>query len=301
MPGKRSSRKENEESNFTKEATDLFGTTDLYEILNLKKKTAGPAEKIKKAYYKASLKYHPDRVNNRLHHEEASETKVSSSNGAKEAESDKDVTELATRKFQLIGKAYAILSDEEKRKIYDETGVIDDDSVISSERDWSDYWRVLFKKVTVKDLEDFEQNYKNSDEERNDLKAAYLKHEGDMTGILTEIMCTTQDEDEERLGEILKELISNEELPDFHKFSNESDKKKKARKRRADKEAREAAAAMEEIKAKNGSLAAGNDDDFLTKMIQKRQSDRGERMGSFLDQLGEKYSKKSSTGSKNKK
>jgi DnaJ family protein C protein 9 len=52
---------------------------------------------VKRAYYKKSLKVHPDRV----------------------GEEDK---ENATEKFQTLGKVYSILSDKEKRKIYDETG-----------------------------------------------------------------------------------------------------------------------------------------------------------------------------------
>ena len=52
---------------------------------------------VKRAYYKQSLKVHPDRV----------------------SEEEK---ENATEKFQTRGKVYSILSDKEKRKIYDETG-----------------------------------------------------------------------------------------------------------------------------------------------------------------------------------
>lgn len=52
---------------------------------------------VKKAYYKQSLKVHPDRV-------------------------DDENKDVATEKFQTLGKVYTILSDTEKRKIYDETG-----------------------------------------------------------------------------------------------------------------------------------------------------------------------------------
>ncbi len=61
-----------------------------YEILQVSK-DATTAE-IKKAYRKLALKYHPDK-----------------NPGDKEAE----------EKFKLINEAYAVLSDEEKRKIYD--------------------------------------------------------------------------------------------------------------------------------------------------------------------------------------
>ena len=66
-----------------------------YEILNLKKDAT--KSEIKKAYYKLAQKYHPDKV----------------------SENDR---EEATKKFQEIGEAYEVLSDPEKRKIYDVSG-----------------------------------------------------------------------------------------------------------------------------------------------------------------------------------
>ena len=53
---------------------------------------------VKRAYHKLSLKVHPDRVKD-----------------------DKKKAD-ATKKFQAMGKAYAVLSDKEKKAIYDETG-----------------------------------------------------------------------------------------------------------------------------------------------------------------------------------
>ena len=52
---------------------------------------------IKKAYYKLAKKYHPDKA-------------------------PTDKKDEYTQKFQTIGEAYEILSDEEKRKIYDQYG-----------------------------------------------------------------------------------------------------------------------------------------------------------------------------------
>jgi len=52
---------------------------------------------VRKAYYKLSLKVHPDRV-------------------------AADELELATRKFQALGKIYEILSDDDRRAVYDEDG-----------------------------------------------------------------------------------------------------------------------------------------------------------------------------------
>ncbi len=66
---------------------------DYYEILEVSRDADG--ETIKKAYRKLALKYHPDR-----------------NQGDKEAE----------EKFKRINEAYEILSDENKRSIYDRYG-----------------------------------------------------------------------------------------------------------------------------------------------------------------------------------
>lgn len=56
---------------------------------------------------------------------------------------------------QILGKVYSVLSDQEQRAVYDEQGTVDEDSdVLSQDRDWETYWRLLFKKVE-KDSGDF--------------------------------------------------------------------------------------------------------------------------------------------------
>lgn len=50
--------------------------------------------------------------------------------------------------LQVLGKLYAVLSDKEQRVVYDEQGVVDEESdVLSQDRSWEDYWRLLFPKV----------------------------------------------------------------------------------------------------------------------------------------------------------
>lgn len=66
---------------------------DYYEVLGVGKDAS--AEEIKKAYRKSAMKYHPDR-----------------NPGDKEAE----------EKFKECGEAYEVLSDDEKRKRYDQFG-----------------------------------------------------------------------------------------------------------------------------------------------------------------------------------
>jgi len=66
---------------------------DYYEVLEISKNASG--EEIKKAYRKLALKYHPDR-----------------NAGDKDAED----------KFKLVNEAYQVLSDDNKRQIYDRYG-----------------------------------------------------------------------------------------------------------------------------------------------------------------------------------
>ena len=78
-----------------KEAFDKANEPDYYELLGVAQDAT--AEEIKKAYRKLALKLHPDR-----HH------------GASEEE--KEENELS---FKKIGEAYAVLSDEKQRWVYD--------------------------------------------------------------------------------------------------------------------------------------------------------------------------------------
>ena len=42
---------------------------------------------------------------------------------------------------------------------------------------WDDYWRLLFQKVTEKDIVEFENKYKGSEEETSDIKKLYERYE----------------------------------------------------------------------------------------------------------------------------
>ncbi|KAK3105627.1 hypothetical protein FSP39_002158 [Pinctada imbricata] len=162
--------------------------------------------KVKRGYHNLSLKVHPDRV------------------------SDNEKEE-ATKKFQTLGKVYSILSDKEKRAVYDNTGEIDEEDDVVEDRDWYDYWRLLFKKISVDDINNFEKDYKGSGEELEDLKSAYLEFEGSMDDILDNVMCASL-QDEDRFTKIIKGWIKSKEVPNLPKFTQETKASKTARKRR---------------------------------------------------------------------
>jgi len=244
---------------------ELFKTSNLYEVLGINKE-ATEAE-IRRSYYKVSLKVHPDRA---------------------------PEDPLATEKFQVLGKLYAVLSDKEQRVVYDEQGVVDEESdVLSEDRCWEDYWRLLFPKITVQDILEFEKKYKGSDEERQDLIQLYVQHEGDMDAITASALCSSQ-EDEPRLCSIIQAAIQSGEVKEFPAFTRESDKKKRARRKRADRERQEA----EEMQKEMG---LGDEDDSLVMMLQQRQKSREQNFNSFLSDLEAKYSKPSGKSQKSKR
>lgn len=66
----------------------------------------------------------------------------------------------ATEKFKVLGSIHAILSDKDKRAIYDETKCVDDEDFnVIRDQDWTIYWRTLFKNITEEDIRAYEKKY----------------------------------------------------------------------------------------------------------------------------------------------
>ncbi|KRZ33190.1 DnaJ -like protein subfamily C member 9 [Trichinella pseudospiralis] len=240
---------------FADECKQYFNTECLYELLNLSKDAKPDRTTIKKAYYKASLKYHPDRVHG------------------------KDEKELATKKFQILSKAFDVLYDEDKRAAYDEMGLVDNDW-LSHVSDWMTFWRTLFKPVEKQDIDSFYANYIGSEEERYDLKKAYLAKKGDMDYIVDTVCGIYSPEEESRYREILLKMIKNREIPAYKQFTQEDPNKKMKRMKRAKREAQRFK--KESEKCPSGDLFAE-----IAKRAEKRRKD-GE---AFLDRLAASCSK----------
>lgn len=242
---------------FFDDCEKYFNTKKLYDVLGVSEDAS--EEEIRKKFRRLSLSHHPDRF----------------------PDSDGDQLKEITAKFQTLSKIYYILSDPEKRNIYDETGSVADDELFESGKDWMDYWRCLFPEVTTKDIEQFMDNYFGSEKEKEDLIRLYNKYEGDLN-LISEHMIGY---DEDKTRGMINQLIESKEVEAFDKFVNESQASIQKRKKRALKEAKEAEKAMKKLK-KTGKDDGDSPELDLVQAIQSRS--RG-NFDSVIDSIAAKY------------
>ncbi|XP_053307298.1 dnaJ homolog subfamily C member 9 [Spea bombifrons] len=240
----------------------FFGTSDLYKVLAVRKEAKDG--EIRRGYHKVSLQVHPDRV-------------------------PADEKEEATAKFQILGKVYTVLSDKEQRALYDEQGIVDEEAEsMTQDRNWHEYWRLLFNKITMADITSYKEKYQGSEEEKEEVLQAYIDFEGDMDEVMASVPCVEYT-DEPRIRDIIDQAIERKEVPSYDAFVKERKKKHTQRQKRGLAEAKEA-----EIMAKELCLGEGADD--LKALIQKRQKDRANEADHFLAQMEAKYCNKPKRG-----
>ncbi|CAM9412110.1 unnamed protein product [Ascophyllum nodosum] len=153
----------------------------------------------------------------------------------------------AKGRFQALSLVHSVLSDPERRTLYDETGEITEDSDDTNESSgdtWFEYWRALFPKITVADIESFGKKYQRSQEERDDVLDAYKKCRGEMSAMIDSIMLATE-ADEDRFREIIELAIQQDNLPVFPTFRKGA--KRPRSKSKGKRKAKEAAEAEEEL------------------------------------------------------
>ncbi|CAL1704774.1 unnamed protein product [Somion occarium] len=200
-------------------------SVNLYSVLDVE--SSAKPDEIKKAYRKLALIHHPDK------HATAGES----------AKAD------ASLKFQQIGFAYAVLGDEKRRERYDKIGRTDEGFDLGAGEDgWDAYFEDLFERVTKQRLDELKKEYQGSDEEVQDLKAAYLEAEGAIDIIMQHIPHSTYD-DEARFIVIISDLIRKKELPSFKTWdaSVKDEKSRLVRKKQGEKEAKEAEEMAKEL------------------------------------------------------
>lgn len=225
----------------------------LYEVLGVER-TASQQE-IRKAYHKLALRLHPDKNPD-----------------------DKEANE----KFQQLQKVMSILGDEEKRALYDQTGVVDDDDLAGDmAQNLQSFFRTMYKEVTVADIEEFEANYRGSDSEKNDLIKLYKECKGNMKRLFCSMLCSDPKLDSHRFKDILDEAIASGELKEFKSY------KKWA------KEVSEMKPPTSPLKRRKKSEKKSDSD--LYAIISKRRTERKDQFDSMFNSLVERYGGQGST------
>lgn len=234
-------------SDFLQKCQEYFDTKDFYEVLKVDRDAT--AKEIKKAYHRLSLLVHPDRV-------------------------DENAKKEATEKFKVLGRIHSILQDSDKRKRYDDYGEFDDESGMGF--NWTEYWNVLFKEISVKDIQDFEKEYIGSEMEKRDIKKAYLSKKGDMNHIL-EMVPFSNPDSEPRIIEIVRKMVDDGEVEEYSLFFNEPKRRKILRRKLYEKEKKEA----EKISFED-----------LQKEIQVRRNENRKNFIDMIQKIEDKYTKK---------
>ena len=218
--------------------------TDLYEVLGLSKDAS--ADEIKKAYRLKALKTHPDK------------------GGDVEA-------------FKAISSAYSILSDPDKKKVYDTCGDIDDDAMSDDVKYWANLWRQVFPQITVKDIDDYKVKYIGSSEETNDVINAYNKCNGNLKNIM-EWVLFAEDGEESRVISIIDDQITIGTIKSCLKYDQDKAKFEKENKKRSNNK--------KQSKSSNKKTKVDDNTSLLQMMIANRQS-----QANNLARICAKYSK----------
>lgn len=266
---------------------------DPYAVLEIEKEAS--AEDVKKSYRKLALKHHPGMLSQPL-----LQCDIANNMADKAAADEK---EAANKKFQEIAFAYAVLSDERRRARYDRTGstaeTLDDDD----EFDWLRFYREQFEDIVNDDaINKIANEYKGSDEERQDIINAYDEREGRLEYIYGQVMLSDVLVDDDRFRKIIDEEIAKGTIESYPAYARETDstrkKVKDAEKKRRDafdknqarKEAKDVASKPDSKQKAKSQKRSGGDMSDLAAMIQQRQKSRA---GNFFDHLEAKYAPKS--------
>ncbi|XP_030563915.1 J domain-containing protein CG6693 [Drosophila novamexicana] len=242
-----------------------FETRDVYKLMGIAKDAK--EKEIKKAYHKLSLLVHPDRV--------------------PDAQKDE-----STEKFKVLSKIYQVLTDTQKRALFDEQGIIDDDDE-GKLTNWLDLWSNIFKPLTEEDISKFEKEYIGSELERTDIKKAYLGGKGCMNYIMNHVPFMKV-EDEPRFKEIVAAMIAADEVPEYKIFTEEPAAKRNKRHKKYARESKEAAIIKERNQRRRDKDAeaaqeSSGGDGNLEQQILSRKNQRECNYNSLMDRLLEKY------------
>jgi len=257
------------------EVSSMESERTLYDLLNVSKDAS--MSEIKKAYHRLAIECHPDK-----------------------RPDDPD----AKDKFQQLQRVKEILLDEEKRRYYDEAGVIPEDGCFEGLKGKSftelyEYYRAIYQTVTEDDYKSWEKKYPGSQEEKEDIAAFYKRKAGKMSRVC-EYIPFCEKEDCWRIKTIIDEMIQQGELEEtsaYKKFKPKQyseEEVKKIKSRSAPEEGWEEA--MAEFNSKKKKTNSKED---LAALILSKNRERKSAFDGMIAAMEMKYSKgKSKTKSK---
>jgi len=203
----------------------------------------------------------------------------------------------ANKKFQEIAFAYAVLSDEKRRKRYDLTGSTSETMDGDDGFDWHNFYRQQFDDlITEENIKNTKAAYKGSEEERQDLLKAYKKFKGRFSGLYECVLLSDIEEDDDRFRKILDEEIAKGTIESYPAYERENNDASRAKAKAAERKRKEAFDKQHgdwaEEKMNGKSKAKKSKESDLTSLAAAIQK-KSRTGGNFLDQLEAKYAPKS--------
>mmetsp|Transcript_18421 Transcript_18421/g.38568 ORF Transcript_18421/g.38568 Transcript_18421/m.38568 type:complete len:281 (-) Transcript_18421:2442-3284(-) len=249
---KRSFRTENPEEAPSRDPPSIGQNVgkSLYDILDVPRE-ASPRE-IKTAYRRLALQLHPDR----------------------------NSAENANEAFRQLQRVYEILTDEEKRRIYDETGAVPDEEVDASiggksAAELYQLFRQWYPAVDATFIRDYEKQYRYGNDEKEDLAEFYQRYQGKVVQVI-QFIPYSDDTDVQRFVAYWDEAIDCGELPVTKAYPS-------TRRR-----------LLRRVKGIKPRTRASADDGAqgqaaLAQLILAKRSNREDAFRSFTDHLAAKY------------
>lgn len=236
--------------------------TAYYDLLQVSSDAS--AVEIRRAYRMAALRYHPDRAGD---------------------------TPEAKDMFQRLQQVYEVLADEERRRVYDQHGEKGLSMDAIDARTVAEFFK-RSKPISEEDIEAYRQQYKDSQEEREDLMHFFEKYRGNVKLVLQYIPYS-EHADLERLVRIFDELIGQRKLHSSRRYTTS----RKALLKLAEMPAPEAEMGEkltsdddETAPVKNSKTEnAPKDMNSLIAMIQDKNKQREATFDTWADSLAAKY------------